>query len=76
MQVLHTHDTSGLIHIEPDTPEQNHVYTIGDFFRVWGKPFGNPTRMFLNSTQIPASSMIGLYNAPETIELEYATFTP
>ena len=75
MQILHTHDTSGLIHIEPDTPEQNRVYTIGEFFLVWGKPFDSPTRMLVNGTVMAASPSVGLYNG-ETIALEYASFTP
>jgi hypothetical protein len=75
MQILHTHDTSGLIHIEPDTPEQNRVYTIGEFFLVWGRPIDSPSRMLVNGTEVPASSSVGLYNG-ETISLEYASFTP
>ncbi len=75
MQVLHTHDADGVIHIEPDTPEQTRVYTIGDFFTVWGKPFGSPTRMTQNATAITPSPSVGLYNT-EKIVLEYASFTP
>jgi hypothetical protein len=31
---LHTHSTDGIIHIEsPD----NHIYTLGNFFDIWGK---------------------------------------
>ena len=32
---LHTHDTSGIIHIEAG---DNRQVTLGDFFSVWGKP--------------------------------------
>lgn len=32
---LHTHDTSGIIHIEAPQPR---AYTLGDFFQVWGQP--------------------------------------
>ena len=32
---LHTHDESGVIHIE--TPAQ-HTYTLGNFFDLWGQP--------------------------------------
>ena len=32
---LHTHDTSGIIHIEAGDDRQ---VTLGDFFSVWGKP--------------------------------------
>ena len=32
---LHTHDASGIIHVEsPD----DRVYTLGNFFNVWGQP--------------------------------------
>ena len=34
---LHTHDTSGIIHIEAG---DNRTLTLGDFFSVWGKPLG------------------------------------
>ena len=73
--VLHTHNTDGVIHIEPDTPEQARVYSIGDFFSVWGKPFDNPTGMTVNGTPRTPSSTVGLYDR-ETIALEYASFTP
>ena len=75
MQILHTHDTSGLIHIEPDTQEQARIYTIGDFFRVWGKSFDSPMRMTVNGTAVSPSPDVGLYNN-EAIVLEYASFTP
>lgn len=32
---LHTHDTSGVIHIESPT---HTVYTLGQFFDIWGQP--------------------------------------
>ena len=75
MQILHTHDSTGLIHIEPDTPEQARIYTVGDFFHVWGKSFDTPSRMTVNGTAVSASSNVGLYNN-EAIVLEYASFTP
>jgi hypothetical protein len=34
---LHTHDTSGVIHIESPVRRQ---YTLGEFFDVWGQPLG------------------------------------
>lgn len=33
---LHTHDTSGIIHVESPTEE---TFTLGQFFDVWGVPF-------------------------------------
>ncbi len=32
--VIHTHQTDGVIHVE--SPKVSHVYTLGDFFGVWG----------------------------------------
>lgn len=32
---MHTHDASGIIHIESPT---QHVYTLGQFFDLWGQP--------------------------------------
>ena len=32
---LHTHDATGLIHIE--SPEPNGAYTLGQFFAIWGQ---------------------------------------
>ena len=32
---LHTHDDTGLIHVEADVPAN---YTLGQFFTVWGRP--------------------------------------
>jgi hypothetical protein len=34
---LHTHDTSGVIHIESPTQR---LYTLGQLFDVWGQPLG------------------------------------
>jgi hypothetical protein len=35
---IHTHDISGIIHIEsPD----NRTFTLGQFFDIWGKKFNN-----------------------------------
>ncbi|HET9949426.1 MAG TPA: hypothetical protein VFQ22_10935 [Longimicrobiales bacterium] len=32
---IHTHDATGLIHIEPPAPGE---FTLGDFFDIWGQP--------------------------------------
>jgi hypothetical protein len=34
---LHTHDETGVIHIEAPASQKNHTYTLGDFFDVWAK---------------------------------------
>jgi hypothetical protein len=35
---LHTHDRSGVIHVEADVPA---TYTLGQFFTLWGQPLAN-----------------------------------
>ncbi len=39
---LHTHDTSGQIHVE--SPEKNAKYTLDQFLTVWGMPADAPGR--------------------------------
>jgi len=41
---LHTHDNSGVIHIESPLSK---TYTLGNFFSIWGKTF-NDTQIFDN----------------------------
>ncbi len=38
---LHTHDASGIIHIE--SPDTTTIYTIGDFFKIWNATYGTTT---------------------------------
>lgn len=45
---LHTHDVTGIIHIESPV---NRNFTLGQFFDVWDKKFGNGQIRF-NNTQI------------------------
>jgi hypothetical protein len=49
LRPVHTHDTSGTIHIETD---ENRDYTLGDFFLIWGNWENNAQRTIFNSTQI------------------------
>ncbi|MFC1419538.1 hypothetical protein [Streptacidiphilus cavernicola] len=63
---LHTHDETGVIHVESPTKRQ---YTLGNFFDVWGQP--------LSTTQVgPAKGAVTVYvdgkkftGDPRTIEL-------
>ncbi len=41
---IHTHDTSGMIHVESPSPRD---FTLADFFAVWGKTFNH--NQILNS---------------------------
>ena len=45
MHSLHTHDTTGIIHIESPRKED---FTLGDFFKIWGQTF-TPTQLFDSS---------------------------
>ena len=69
---LHTHDTSGTIHIEPDL---NRLYSIGDFFRVWGRSFDSPTQMFVNGTALSSPTLSQILYDQETISIHYTSFT-
>ena len=71
LEPLHTHDATGRIHIETNTAR---LYSIGDFFHVWGKSFGNPTAMHVNGTAVTPSSSVTLYDL-ETIHLQYDSFS-
>ncbi len=35
---LHTHDDTGVIHIEAPSDQASRAFTLGDFFQVWGQP--------------------------------------
>lgn len=34
----HTHDTTGVIHIEAPKDQSSRKFVLGDFFQVWGQP--------------------------------------
>jgi hypothetical protein len=38
---LHTHTTSGIIHIEAPASSASRKFTVGDFFAVWGQPLSS-----------------------------------
>ena len=71
IEPIHTHDSTGQIHIEPNV---NRLYTVGDFFLVWGKPFGSPTQMIVNSTSVAPSPSVVLFDQSQ-IHLFYDSFT-
>jgi hypothetical protein len=48
-QPLHTHDASGVIHVETD---ENRDYTLHDWFLLWGFFVNDPNFTIFNSTQI------------------------
>ncbi len=54
---LHTHDTSGLIHIEAPTKRD---FTLGQFFQVWGEP--------LSQTSLLAKTADGSHEIRATVD--------
>ena len=53
---LHTHDASGIVHVEAPEPR---TYTLGQLFRVWGRPlepnnvagFAGPVSVYVNGAR-------------------------
>ncbi|MEP7106207.1 MAG: hypothetical protein ABI838_10215 [Chloroflexota bacterium] len=48
---MHTHDGTGVIHIESPKSQANRNFTLGDFFAVWGQP--------LSRTQVATLKLTG-----------------
>ena len=50
---LHTHDSSGVLHIEAPVDQKNRTFTLGDFFSVWHQPLDSKhvATLTLNSDQ-------------------------
>jgi hypothetical protein len=38
---MHTHDETGVIHIEAPKSESSRKFKLGDFFKVWGQPLSS-----------------------------------
>ena len=38
---MHTHQTSGIVHIEAPRESASRQFTLGDFFQVWGQPLSD-----------------------------------
>lgn len=51
-EAMHTHDSSGIIHIELAASDANNNFTLGQFFKVWN--FTYPTVTF-NGTSHPVT---------------------
>ncbi|MBI4491211.1 MAG: hypothetical protein HY690_00245 [Chloroflexi bacterium] len=68
---LHTHDASGILHVEAPAP---HAYTLGTFFRLWGRPI-DATHL-LDRVADEQHEVVAYVNgqqfagAPETIPLD------
>jgi hypothetical protein len=47
---IHTHDASGILHIELSSADANKDFTLGDFFRIWNATPGMSTMSFGGSS--------------------------
>ena len=52
---VHTHDTSGIIHVESDTVRN---FTLGEFFDIWGVRF---TKDSIGGYTVSATSTLAVY---------------
>jgi hypothetical protein len=66
---MHTHDTSGTIHIESTTPRE---FTVGEFLTVMGIDLDTVTRMTLDGNEV-ADFRNHAMNDRERIQLELTT---
>jgi len=72
-QPIHTHDSSGILHVESDT---NRDYTLNDWFLLWGNFENNPTIAILNSTQIWQYKVDATHHLTMTVNGVNYTSTP
>ena len=67
LHVLHTHDGSGIIHVELPVAI-NPPPTLGDFFSIWGEPL-NPNAVWKFSGQVTAT----VYNSDTHAITDYSS---
>ncbi len=81
---LHTHDESGIVHIEAP---MHRDFTLGQFFDIWGKKLSNdqifnyvanatnPLKVYINGTEVPAGTNYRdiKLNAHDEIAIVYGT---
>lgn len=68
MRPLHTHDNTGKIHVE--FPRQ-HNFTLGEFFKVWDKPFPGEISITVNGEPNTEYENLILRDQ-DRIEIKYA----
>jgi hypothetical protein len=74
LSAIHTHDYSGIIHIECCSPSQNVTFYLGDVFAVWGYPVfdstdcltyhGQPVSVYIDGHIWNTSSSGAISNVP------------
>jgi len=79
---MHTHDDSGVIHIEAPVGQAKRQFTLGDFFAVWGQPLsrtqvatlqvgsGNQLKVWVNGTPYTGDPSKIILKSHEQIVLE------
>ena len=71
---LHTHDRTGVVHIESPVAR---VYTLGEFFDIWGQPLGSdqvgpahgPVSVLINGTHSTGDPAAVPLHAHDVIQL-------
>jgi len=65
---LHTHDVSGIIHVE--SPE-NRTFSLGQFFDMWGKKFNN-SQIFDFTVDMSQNKTLAVYvNGTAVTDVQY-----
>lgn len=75
---LHTHDASGIVHIESPYANPPFRWTLGDFFAIWGRPltamniagWHGPTRIFVNGRRFDGNPRNIVLKPHEQLTLE------
>ena len=78
---LHTHDSSGIVHIE--SPVQR-TFTLGNFFHLWGLPLSatavgplsGPVTAYLNGAPYPGDPTTIPLDAHNVVQLDVGTPAP
>lgn len=78
---LHTHDTTGVVHVESPT---RRTYTLGQFFDIWGQPLsgsqvGGTTgklTAFVNGKQFSGDPRSIVLTPHKVIQLDVGTVVP
>ena len=65
---LHTHDISGIIHVE--SPE-NKTFKLGQFFDIWGKKFNNSQIFDFMVDKSENKTLVVYINGTEVTNLQY-----
>ncbi len=68
LHTMHTHSSNNVIHIEP--PSADIRYTVGDFFELWGRPYGAPQEVSVDG-QLVETGADTVFQDAITIEIRY-----